>query len=229
MIDKNIFFTCKDKLGINDDFKKNIEFIKSQNPNYICHIVDNNDFENMIKEKNLEWYKCFKKLNPKYGAMIGDYIRYCLLYWNGGVYYDLKSRTLKPLNQIIKPNDKGIVTWWSLSNSKFHPQMINWLLIFQKEDKFLEKLIEDINQSILNFDKSKHETNRNKRQSVIDFTGPNKFTSVFLTYNKKSNYRMLSQKERLESFKYTCLKSFDSHKTLYQSHYSKVKEGDLVI
>ena len=83
-----LFFAIKDKKNINKDIESNMYNI---NNNINIQIWDNKSFEKYIKKKDIFSYKCFMKLNRKFGAMIGDCIRYSLLYYEGGVYMDAKS------------------------------------------------------------------------------------------------------------------------------------------
>ncbi len=93
MIEKNLFFVATDKNDLNQDFIDNMDFVKKQNPSYKVRLIDFKDFEEYYKEKDIDSYNNYYcKLNKKIGAMVADYIRYNLLYYEGGVYIDIKYR-----------------------------------------------------------------------------------------------------------------------------------------
>jgi mannosyltransferase OCH1-like enzyme len=46
-----------------------------------------------------------KKINPKYSIVMSDLFKYLVMYKEGGLYLDIKSRASRPLNQIIKSDD----------------------------------------------------------------------------------------------------------------------------
>ena len=110
--------------------------IHKLNPEYTIFLYDDNDIDNFIKDNfDEKIYNSFKKL--KVGAAKADFWRYCVLYKNGGVYLDVDSNILKPLNQLIKPDDKCIIT---RENNK--GVFNNWFMIFDKEHPILWNTIQ---------------------------------------------------------------------------------------
>jgi cytidyltransferase-like protein len=88
-----------------------------------------------------------KKINPKYGAMLADFFRYCVLYNEGGIYLDIKSSlTTKLFGNIIKNDDICILdkqrsymqNWrYELGYGTYE----QWLLIFCKGHLYLKNMI----------------------------------------------------------------------------------------
>ena len=74
------------------EIQKVIENNKLKNPDIEFKLYTDNDMDVYIKENfdNLT-YTAYKKINPKYGAALADFFRYCVLYIDGGIYLDIKS------------------------------------------------------------------------------------------------------------------------------------------
>ena len=92
-------------------------------------------------------YSAFKKINPKYGAMLADFFRYCVLYNEGGIYLDIKSSlNTKLFDTIIKDNDICILDKQSFSKENWRYELgygtyEQWLLIFCKGHLYLKNMI----------------------------------------------------------------------------------------
>ena len=92
-------------------------------------------------------YSAFKKINPKYGAMLADFFRYCVLYNEGGIYLDIKSSlNTKLFDNIIKNDDICILDKQSFSKENWRYELgygtyEQWLLIFCKGHLYLKNMI----------------------------------------------------------------------------------------
>ena len=82
--------------------KKVYENVKKFAPNYKHKIYNDKECINFIKNNfNENIVNLFKKLK---GAHKADLFRYCYLYINGGVYLDIKTELIKPLDKIFVGN-----------------------------------------------------------------------------------------------------------------------------
>ena len=233
MIPKTIFFLCKDKNNISPELIENINFVKEQNPDYNLIIYDNKSFEYYYKKKDLNSFKnYYSKLNKNYGAMIADYMRYVLMYYEGGVYMDLKSRPKVPLNNFIdsKNNDMILFIWEQKGRDAFR-EYLNYFLISKKNNKFYKEIINQIHTNIDNYDPIRINLSHS-RKNVLEFTGPRIFTEVFDYYLKKQNYTknmditIYNNEEKKKLIQYSFLGNYHNHhKKIYKDkHYSKIKE-----
>jgi len=84
--------------------KEVIDNIQEYAPEYQHNILDDNDCIHFLQKYfNNKVLNTFNEL--KMGAHKADLIRYCLLYIYGGVYIDIKTELVKPLNTLFKdPN-----------------------------------------------------------------------------------------------------------------------------
>ena len=131
-------------------------------------------------------YSAFKKINPKYGAMLADFFRYCVLYNEGGIYLDIKSSlNTKLFDTIIKDNDICILDKQSFSKENWRYELgygtyEQWLLIFCKGHLYLKNMINlmvealnsGIEPTIFNLPFSSATPTKEK---VLRITGPDAF------------------------------------------------------
>jgi len=131
-------------------------------------------------------YTAFKKINPKYGAMLADFFRYCVLYNEGGIYLDIKSSlNTKLFDTIIKDNDICILDKQSFSKENWRYELgygtyEQWLLIFCKGHLYLKNMINlmvealhsGVEPTIFNLPFSSATPTKEK---VLRITGPDAF------------------------------------------------------
>lgn len=177
IIPKQIWITCKDKNHLHKDFKENIEVIKNLNDDHKLTIIDNTDFVNYIKNKDVKLYSYYNKLNKDAGAMIGDFIRYVLMYYEGGIYLDMKSGTKKPLNQIVNHNQDEIIFYnWDNYN-----QLVQFFLVSKPLHPFYKYLLDELCKNIDNYTQ-KFKSNKS---NVLRLTGPIFISRVFDDFFKE--------------------------------------------
>lgn len=217
------FYTTNLPLEIVNIIKNN----KLLCPKYKFIFYDDQDCINFIKTYfNERIYNAYMMLNTCYGAMKADFFRYCVLYKIGGVYLDIKSKIKVPLGQIIKENDSCILD--ILRNNlepwrKYNPTYEQWLLIFEPNHPYLNKMIETMVVNIEN----KYEPYipgykiLNSKQKILQLTGPDAFTRAINTCitNNLTNHR------NIDYNKYFIL-SFKNYKFMYtdKKHYSQYNE-----
>lgn len=135
-IPKVIYQTWK-TVNLTSKVRSVSERIRVLNPEYTMYLYDDDEIDSFIRlnfEERI--YAAFSKL--KNGAARADFWRYCVLYKNGGIYLDIDSEILRPLNELIDfKNDQCIIT------REGNPGICNnWIMIFEKEHPILERTIE---------------------------------------------------------------------------------------
>jgi mannosyltransferase OCH1-like enzyme len=133
-IPKIIYQTWKTK-NLHEKCVELQQQILKLNPGYQIILYDDNDIDYFIKSTfNEKIYNCYLKLNV--GAAKADFWRYCILYKNGGIYLDMDSDILRPLDELIVGHEKCIIT------RENNPGIFNnWILMFEKEHPILFKTI----------------------------------------------------------------------------------------
>ena len=128
------------------EIKQIMEKNKLNNPDieFKLHIDKDSYIKNNFDEIT---YTAFKKINPKYGAALADFFRYCVLYNEGGIYLDIKSSlNTKLFDNIIKEDDICILDKQSFSAENWRDELgygtyEQWLLIFCKGHLYLKNMI----------------------------------------------------------------------------------------
>lgn len=73
------------------------QMLRELNPEYEITVVDNKFIEPFIRENygDIVW-NYYLRIDPSYGAVRADFLRYLILYKEGGIYTDLKVSASKP-------------------------------------------------------------------------------------------------------------------------------------
>lgn len=137
--------------------------------------------------------EAYRLLNPHYGACLGDFFRYCVLYIFGGMYMDLKSCLTRPLIRLWETHfrttseetdaDLFFVSYWP--NARYHRiqtrelgntegEIMNWILCASPRHPFVKKVIDGMVAQI--FEWHKHQYRYGEKINVLRLTGP-----IFLT------------------------------------------------
>lgn len=76
------------------------------NPGWEHRLYDDADIEAFIRESyGDEILAYYHRIDRRYGAARADLFRYLLLYRLGGVYLDIKSTTVRPLDEVLRPDE----------------------------------------------------------------------------------------------------------------------------
>lgn len=173
--------------------QENIKKLKKENPDYTFYYYNTFDKYDFVKQNyNAEIYKKIINFNDCYGAGRADLFRYLWIYKNGGIYLDLKSSLLKPLNQIVKPYDDIIFHSWDKAKSKNKNmedyvktgfgEISQWNIISCANNKFLEKIINNV---LLNLECP---FNNKGHIKILKTTGPVVYTNSVMKNVNNYNY-----------------------------------------
>ena len=217
-IPKIIYQTWKTKsLPLN--VQKIRDKISVINPDYKLILFDDDDMENFIKKNfDIRIYNLYKNLNV--GAAKADFWRYCILYINGGVYLDIDSDILRPLDELIEENDKCIIT--REGNLGFFN---NWIMIFEKNHPIL---LETIVQCCYNIENK-------TTNDICHLTGPhgpftNSINKIMIPfYNKNITNLYYEEDQVLNSIFNISNKEIDSELEKSRCRFYKIDMGTFAI
>jgi hypothetical protein len=118
--------------------------MKKLNPAYEFILFDDIDMDTFIQSNfSKDVYDCYMQLNV--GAAKADFWRYCILYKNGGIYLDIDSEIIRPLDELIAGDEQCIIT------REGNPGYFNnWMMIFEKEHPILLECIKKCCYNIKN-------------------------------------------------------------------------------
>lgn len=169
-IPKKIYQSWHDK-NPNPIFKKYIQNVLQNNPGYQYELFGEDDMHKFVCENfDNEIIECYNKLNIITAKV--DFWRYLILYKNGGIYLDIDSTFLKPLDELIN-NQSAIIT----REPNPPHEYVQWALFFCKNHPILKKTIDNVVYNI----KNKLFVN-----NVGRMTGPYPYTLAIDEINKES-------------------------------------------
>jgi len=141
MIAKNIFQSWH-TTQLNPQIQYRIEYMKHMNPEYKHKIYTDAEIDAFVNENYPgEIANAYNRLNIIVAKV--DFWRYLILYKYGGIYLDMDSAILRPLDELIQDSDQAIIT------AEGHPPCyVQWALIFSAGHPILEKTIKLIAKNI---------------------------------------------------------------------------------
>ena len=153
-IPKIIYQTYYDKSKIPNKVYNNInKYAKGYkhkifNDKECIEFIKNNFNTEEDKENGISYDKIINSFNNlKRGAHKADLFRYCLLYKKGGVYMDIKTELIKPINNLFDKN------YFYLIYTKKNDRIYNGIMACSPNKKIFIKLIKQIiNNSNKNID-----------------------------------------------------------------------------
>jgi inositol phosphorylceramide mannosyltransferase catalytic subunit len=226
-ISKVIYQTFPTK-NLPPELAGNAEYIRKLNPTYQYVMFDDADIEVFIEsEYGPEMLAYYHRINPSYGAARADLFRYLLIYSRGGVYLDIKSRMLRPLDEIIREGDKFLLAKWGDYDLVLHPELAdvprgefqNWHVIGVRGHPFLKAVIEAVLNNIDTYRPWRHGVGKN---AVIRVTGPIAYTLAIHPLLSDHPNRAVNSQSDLSLEYATAIAG--THMRLFPSHYSKLEE-----
>ncbi|UOG76065.1 hypothetical protein MTX78_05550 [Hymenobacter tibetensis] len=220
--------------NLTPELQSNVENLKKINPGWEYIIYDDADIVEFIKDnygpKILGYYE---RINPRYGAARADLFRYLLLYKRGGVYLDIKSTCLRPLDEVLRPDDRYILAQWKnkpgepyagygLSAEVAHiegGEYQQWHVIAAPGHPFLKAVLESVLTNIDNYRPWLHGTGG---IGVLRLTGPLAYTLAIHPLLPTSSYRAVAN-ESVIGLDYNIYKTV-SHKVVYKKNYALLTE-----
>jgi hypothetical protein len=220
------------------ELQQNVEQIKALNPGWSHRIYDDSDIEAFIRETYGQTvFACYQRINPRYGAARADLFRYLLLYRYGGVYLDIKSTMTRPLDEVLQPNDRYLLSQWQNGKGEEFEgwgvarelndipggEFQQWHIVAAAGHPFLRAVIENVLRNIERYNPWLQGTGS---AGVFRVTGPVAYTLAIAPL-------MASQPHRLAScgdlgFEYTIFKA-TSHRPLFASHYARQTESVILM
>jgi len=144
--------------------RETIYSLLDMNPEFDYYLYSDDACRKFIKDNfNEDVVAAFDTLKP--GAYKSDLWRYCILYKKGGVYLDIKFKSLVPLAPIIEKNPEIFVRDMPISSISlsFDSDVYNAFMVSPPNNPIFKDCIEDIIDSC---------RLRLYKTSSLDITGP---------------------------------------------------------
>lgn len=217
------------------EFQKNVDELKALNPEWEHRLYDDHDIRQFISDVyGTGILAYFNRINPRYGAAKADLFRYLLLYKYGGVYLDIKSTFTKPIDHVLKPDDRYLLAKWSNKPGAKRegwgmPKELDmipggefqqWHIVASPGHQFLKAVIERVLTNIDCYKPWLHGTGGN---GVLRLTGPIAYTLAIHPLLPAHPHRLVNDEAEL-GLVYSMLTS-SSHKPLFKGHYTTLTES----
>ncbi|GBQ15900.1 glycosyltransferase family 32 protein [Swaminathania salitolerans] len=227
-IPRTLHFICNDRTRLDPALMANIETNAALNPGWTIHLWDEAArFQFISEHYGWEMLKIYLMIGAEYGAAKADFFRYLLIYAVGGVYLDLKSRTDRPLDTIIRPDDTYLLSQWNMSGSGRHAgwglgtsiahvpggEYQQWFLIARKGHPYLRRVIQLVTTKILSYRPEAHGAGA---VTTFNITGPHAYTKAIHPVRERFAHRVFDSES--DGLVYSVL---DNHRARSGSDYRK--------
>ena len=208
----------------------NVESLKANNPSWEHRFYDNSSIESYI----LEYYgramlNYYNRIDRTYGVARADLFRYLVVYRDGGIYLDIKSRFDRPINDVLHEDDVYVLSQWRNGPDELHEgwglhidlediargEFQQWHVIAAPGHPFLRAVIEQV---IYNIEHYKLRQTGVGWTGVIRTTGPIAYSRAIMPIIKLYPHRMLKNEDEL-SLVYSIMER-SSHQGLFRNHYT---------
>ena len=206
--------------------------MRSANPDWEHLFYDDADVRRyLLRCYGPEFLRYFDAINPQYAAARADLFRYCALYREGGVYLDIKSRATKPLNDVLRPSDRFLLSYWTgggrhrgwgvhrdlkrLVGREFQ----QWFIVAAPGHPFLRAVIETVLRNIRNYHPLRHSVGK---PAVLRVTGPIAYTLAITPLLTLYPHRLVDSATDL-GLQYSIYPARD-HEAALGAHYSEIGE-----
>jgi hypothetical protein len=152
------------------------------------------------------------------------------MYKVGGLYLDIKSTATRPLDSVLLPDDRFILSKWYLPNGEFEHsagfvydlrdipggEFQQWHILCAPGHPFLKAVLETVMENIDVYDPHLHQTGK---RGVLRVTGPITYTLAIRRIMADHPHRDLDGRNEI-GLEYNVLGEMN-HVSVFKGHYSK--------
>jgi hypothetical protein len=235
-IPKRIHMTASDRSRLPDEIRANLDGIRALNPGWELCVHDDAAIAAFLGERYGPAVLAIQLLiDARYGAARADCFRYLCLYAEGGVYLDLKSSTLAPLDAWLRADDRFIVSqWdngpgakyedWGLQRELRHVaggEYQQWFIASSAGHPFLRAVVEAVLRNVAGYGPLPALYGR---YGVVRVTGPIAYTRAIHPLVQRYPHRAVNvEQERL--VRYSIYDGERGHYVAFsKSHYSQLRD-----
>ena len=220
---------------------ENIARLRDLNPGWEYRLYNDTDMLGYISRHfGPDMLACYERIDVRYGAARADFFRYLLMYREGGVYLDVKSGMTVPLDQVIRPDDRYLLSRWDDSGSGGFAgwgrhrelrtlggsELVQWHIVAAPGHPYLRAVIDAICRNIASYSPILHGTGR---LGVLRLTGPIAYTQAIMPILTSHPHRFVSHERDLR-FIYSIFGDRPGleHHQIFARHYSQLTEPVVV-
>ncbi|MEN3950773.1 glycosyltransferase [Iodidimonas sp. SYSU 1G8] len=210
-----------------------VDALRDGNPGWEHRLYDDRDVAEFIGHAyGPAVLDLFNRLDPSYGAARADLFRYLLMYRMGGVYLDIKSGSHVPLDTVLRPGDRFLLSHWgdrddgarrhwgshreltALPGGEFE----QWYIACAPGHPFLRAVILRVLRNIECYEPLRHGV---ARKGVLRVTGPIAYSlAIAPLLDRAPHRRWVNHGE--DGLVYTMVDAADdmAHEAFFATHYS---------
>lgn len=181
--------------------------LRARNPDWEYRFFDSAAAKKFIEENyGTGMLQIYESIDPAYYAARGDLLRYLIIYATGGVYIDMKSDAVRPLDALIRPNDAFLLSQWPTDQSHRygsagrHPELSHipggeyqqWFIIASRGHPFLRAVIERVIANLTSYHPFKDGVGAH---GVLNVTGPIAYTLAIHPVLERHPHRVIRSLE----------------------------------
>jgi hypothetical protein len=211
-----------------------VDRVRADNPEWRHHLYDDDDIHDFIAAHyGGRVLAAYDRIDPDYGAARADLFRYLLLYQLGGVYLDIKSGCRLPLNDLLLPGDRYLLSAWHREDAThrrdwgMHPELAHlpagefqqWYIACAPGHPFLRAVLGRV---LENLERYRPFADGVGRSGVLRVTGPIAYTLAIAPILERHVHRWWENDEQTGLI-YNCVKPDDAefYQTQFPVHYSR--------
>ena len=231
LIPRKIWQTCKDKNSMQSELVDCVSELKKMNSNWAHTLFDDkSQYEYMKAVCSNRFLDAYERIHPLFGAPRADLFRYLIVFLHGGAYFDLKSGTSRPLDDMLASDDTFIISQWDNGPDGKFPgggikrQLKNipggeyeqWNIIAAPGHLFLAAVIEQVLTNIESYNAVRF---GHGAIGCLNVFGPHAFTlAIHPLLNSSPHRKVISWKQGI---KYTMFEGDKRHYKMDPLHYSR--------
>ncbi len=217
--------------------QRNVDELKANNAGWDYRFYDDAAIDAfLIAHYDPAIHALYQRINPRYGAARADLFRYLVIYKLGGVYLDIKSRFLRPIDEVLRGDESFILSQWSNGPGERYegyglkPEVAHipggefqqWHVIASPGHPFLHAVLVAVFDGIERYQPWRHGTGK---VGVIRLTGPIIYTLTIAPLISQYPCTVVANEAAL-ALDYSIVPG-DAHRTLFKNHYTTY-EGSVV-
>jgi inositol phosphorylceramide mannosyltransferase catalytic subunit len=196
--------------------QRNVENLKLLNPGWEHRLWTSQEADELLASYDDEIAEAYYRIDPRYGAARADLLRHLIIYRHGGVYCDIKSGFLHPLNDVLRADDEYILCRVpSLHKELPKGELLTHFVIATPTHPFSASVVHKILCNIKDY-RPWHAVGRN---GVLRTTGPIAYTLAIDRSLDGAPHRFVTQEEIGSYFSIDC-----DHMSAFPNHYSTLTE-----
>ncbi|MBV9842653.1 MAG: hypothetical protein JOY99_14160 [Sphingomonadaceae bacterium] len=187
-----------------------VDDLKARNPGWTHRLYDDADIERYIGEAyGADILARYRRIDRRYGAARADLFRYLLIYREGGVYLDIKSSFTAPIDNVLRSDDRFLLSRWRNGPGEPHEgyslhhrelahvpggEFQNWHVIAAPGHPYLKAVIDTV---LANIDRYRPWRDGTGKLGVVRTTGPIAYTLAILPILDRHPHRLIANETEL--------------------------------